>query len=267
MDRANAVRNLGVLDHYFAPHVVKSKLSDKVKAFTLTGSNPDIDTPNIEDVWNVGGRLTYMNTGQQLVLVSTSAQDAPGGTGITEVIITGLDFNYNLTTEIIVLNGLTSVTTNIVWVRVHSIVGQKPGASDPNTTADGNITISDNTGGALTQAQITAGTTASSATFFTVPKGFTGFIDQVVIAGGPNDDFILHFGTRRQNDVFVSSEGFVITNSNVHDVVFDPKLVAVNEFSDIKFFAQAINNNVQVRMLYTITLIENNYLDSLVSSL
>jgi len=258
-------RKMGVLDSYFASPVVTSRLSDKSMSFPIFGDNQLIGTANEEDVWNVGGRLTYMTAPGLLDLVSTDAADNPAGAGLTEVRISGLDENYDLQTETLQLNGTTIVQTLSLWIRIYAMAGSKPGAADPNTAASGTITLSD---GGNIQAQILTDETASSMSMFTIPAGYTGFFDQVFISGGPNDDFIARFKVRREGNIFVTrGGGFEITNSNAMNMVFNPRLGSAKEKSDTKFAAIGVTNNAQVRTNHSITIVENDYLLSLANSI
>ena len=59
------------------------------------------------------------STGLQMSIVSTSAQDGAGGTGVRSIVMTYLDADLVQRTETVVLNGTTPVlttATNIRWV-------------------------------------------------------------------------------------------------------------------------------------------------------
>lgn len=256
-------RNYGGLDPYLASYVLASGLSEKVKSFVIVGANPDVDFQLNEDVWNVGGRLTYLASPSVLQIASTSADDAMGGTGVELVKISGINGDYDLDTEVVALNGLTNVPTVKEWLRIHVMTAVKPGAIDPNIGAAGDITAT----AATVQAQISLGFTASSMSMFTIPRGYSGFLDQVIIAGGANDDFLMSLAARPKDGLFTSRGDFEITSGNVHDLVFDPKLGTIPEMFDTKFVAMASTQNSAVRITHTLTIIRNDFLDSLVASI
>ena len=256
-------RNYGGLDGNLASYVLASSLSEKIKSYVIVGANADVDFQTDEDVWNVGGRLTYLSAPSVLQIASTSADDAVGGLGVEMVKISGINGNYDLDTEVVALSGLTNVPTVKEWLRVHLIVALKPEAIDPNIVAVGVITATAGT----VQCQINAGFTASSMSMFTIPRSYSGFLDQVIIAGGANDDFLMSFSSRPKDGLFASRGDFEITSGNVHDFVFDPKLGLISEMSDTKFVAMASTQNSAVRITHTLTIIRNDLLKSLVASI
>ena len=75
------------------------------------GYNPDVDTGGVEDIWPNGGTRANILTTETLDLVSSSAEDAVGGSGLHRVAIHGLDADGKMQTEIVVLTGTTPVTT------------------------------------------------------------------------------------------------------------------------------------------------------------
>jgi hypothetical protein len=71
-------------------------------------------------IWPVEGSpaLTVPpSPGQQITLVSTSGNDATGGTGIQSVTILYLDGNLNQASEVVPLTGTTPTTTNATDIR------------------------------------------------------------------------------------------------------------------------------------------------------
>lgn len=88
------------------------------------GYNNDIDTttdPEIIASW--GGTFSYDTTGSTLTIVSTDTADngtsSPLGTGTQQVIIWGVDENWDEVIEIIALNGTTPVTTTNSFIGVN----------------------------------------------------------------------------------------------------------------------------------------------------
>ena len=104
------------------------------------GYNLDIDTttdPEVIASW--GGTFGYDTTGSTLSVVSTSTADngtsSPMGTGTQQVVIFGVDENWNEVTEVIALNGTTPVTTTNQFIGVNrmSIYLNGSGTSNAGT--------------------------------------------------------------------------------------------------------------------------------------
>jgi hypothetical protein len=112
----------------------------------------------------------FPTSASTMTLVSTV------GTDTATITITGLDANYNLLTENLVLNGTTGVTTVNSYFRINNISVSVGSATNPT----GVVTLA--TGG-VTYAQINTTTVSGSTTsigtsqmsVYTVPNGFTFF--------------------------------------------------------------------------------------------
>ena len=82
------------------------------------GRNPDVDTgTDPEDVWNTAGLYTWQIAAQTLSVVSGSGDDASGGSGAQQINIQGLDENFNLANETILLTGAVPVVTSNKYMR------------------------------------------------------------------------------------------------------------------------------------------------------
>ena len=122
----------------------------------------------------VGGQAA-MNTptsGQTLYIVSTSAQDATGGTGVDRLRVTYLDASGNQQVAIYNLNGLTAVSIGSGFTFIQYM------ESYHSTTAEriaaGNLTISSTNGVALestTFEMIRSNTNRSESARYKVPTG------------------------------------------------------------------------------------------------
>jgi len=116
-----------------------------------------------------------MTTTDYVFPTSATTMTLTGGTGDTATItIVGLDANYNVLTENLVLNGATGVTTANSYFRINSIFVASGSATNPANT----VTL---TNGGVTYAQINTatinGVTGSIGTsqmaVYTVPAGNT----------------------------------------------------------------------------------------------
>lgn len=108
------------------------------------GRNLDIDTGTTpEDIIDQGGVALFPITASTLSIVSASANDTDGGTGINTMLIQGLDSDYNFIQESITLNGLTPIITVNSYFRLHRMYGTLSGSLQESA---GNITATHSEG-------------------------------------------------------------------------------------------------------------------------
>ena len=259
-------RDVGILDPFLAPSVINAKLNDKVLSYTIFGNNPDVDIATEEDVIDTGGDFLYPAGADVLSVVSAAAGDNPAGPGLGTLYILGLDENWDLQEDTLDLNGITPVQTTTQWIRIYFIYGFTPAltVSNPNAKAAGNITAT--VGGTL-QATILLGNTSSRNCVFTIPRNYTGFVSLVYISGKTGDNFIVRFQTRVQGSTFISGNDLEVAAGQFINVQFDPRTGNITERSDLKARAIAVTNNAAVRINFTITLIRNDYLQTLSESI
>ena len=82
--------------------VVKGNMWD-TRPVNIFGFNRTIGT-DFETIWDDGGNYTFLTSAATMDIVSSSASDT------MQVLISGLDANYNETSETLTLNGTTSVS-------------------------------------------------------------------------------------------------------------------------------------------------------------
>jgi hypothetical protein len=121
-------------------------------------------------VWENMSTTDYVfpTSASTMTLVSTVITDT------ATITITGLDANYNLLTENLVLNGTTGVTTVNSYFRINNISVSVGSATNPTgviTLATGGVTY------AQINTQVVNGVTTSIGTsqmgIYTVPNGYT----------------------------------------------------------------------------------------------
>ena len=83
-----------------------------VTTWNKFGYNPDIDS-STEVVASFGGTFQYLTSGETIDIVSSSTADDgdPAGTGVNSIVIYGVDENWDEQTEVVTMNGTTTVTT------------------------------------------------------------------------------------------------------------------------------------------------------------
>jgi hypothetical protein len=119
-------------------------------------------------VWENATTYTYITIASTLTLVSTSTSDDTSA----KVLISGLDSSFNQISETLALNGVTGVTTVNSYYRVNNLVLTSPGTSQ--TTNVGTITLKQSSN---IVAQINPTISKSQSTIFTVPAGYSFYLD------------------------------------------------------------------------------------------
>lgn len=126
-------------------------------------------------------KYVFPTAPMQMRIVSTSAQDGVGGTGLRAMRIAYLDDQYNGQSVDITLNGTTpvlTVPTNIL--RVNRVYGISAGSL---RVAAGTITLT-NTAGTVTYSQVSAGDAVHHQAVFTVPNGYIAYLTSFTGSAG-----------------------------------------------------------------------------------
>jgi len=136
---------------------------------SIFGYQAAVGTTSIP-VWENASAYTFPTSATTLTLVSTSASDNTAAS----VLISGLDSGFNQISETLFLNGTTGVTTVNSYLRINSLLLASAGTSQ--TTNVGTITLKQSSN---TLAQINPGIGRSQSTVYTVPAGYTFYLDWV----------------------------------------------------------------------------------------
>jgi hypothetical protein len=147
-------------------------------SFSVFGYNPDLDTAE-ESVWPDGGTVPHPTSASVLSIVSTSTDDgSPAGTGARTVYIEGVDGNYNVVSETVVLNGTTPVSTTNSYLYVNLFYVATVGSGGVNAgeiTAKVSTTLYD---------LIATGYNNSTTAHYCVPVGYTAYLVEGSISAG-----------------------------------------------------------------------------------
>ena len=144
----------------------------------IFGENPDIDSGDQADVWDVGGLYAGFPTGsaETVEAFSSSTNDDLGGTGAEIIYIEGLDANYDVQTESITLDGTTPVPTTTTWKRIHrATVTQSANGANTSFNA-GTITVRHTSTTANVFIGLPAATNRSRVCAFTAPANHNAFV-------------------------------------------------------------------------------------------
>ena len=119
-------------------------------------------------VWENATTYTYPTSATTMTVVSTSASDDTNA----KILISGLDANFAPISETIALNGISGVTTVNSYLRINSLLMTSTGTSQ--STNVGVITVKQSSN---IVAQINAGIGKSQSTIYTVPSGYSFYLD------------------------------------------------------------------------------------------
>jgi len=136
-----------------------------------------------EMIINQGGFYNWRYTQELVSFVSDSAEDddTPGGTGWRKIHIQGLDENYNLIEDIISLDGLTPVNTNLEFMFIRRVQATQEGTLVGSAGVNvGTITATGVTT-ADTYCVISPGVGSTQLCADIVPAGQSLYVHQIVI--------------------------------------------------------------------------------------
>lgn len=153
-------------------------------AVTIFGYNGDLDQTE-ESVWPDGGTVPHPTTASVLKISSSSANDTFAGTGARTVAIFGLDANYNVVSESVILDGQNSVNTGYSYLYINRFYVTSVGSGEVNA---GNINAGTGTVTAGVPAVlydlIAAGYNQRTTANYCVPAGYTAYLTEGVITAG-----------------------------------------------------------------------------------
>ena len=178
--------------------------------------------PLWEGLTSAGGNYPFPASAGTISVVSASASD----TAVT-MLISGLDANFLPVTATVALNGTTAVVTTQSFLRINSVI----------TTAGnavGNVTF---TRGATVIAQVNAGIGQTQMGVYTVPAGYTLYLNYFQADGNTTTTSGAFMNTRLKTTlnpsgvVLVSGQSTYLTTLQItYDIPFQ-----VTEKTDFEF--------------------------------
>ena len=155
-------------------------INPNIKTKFVFGYNDDIDTGTVpEEVWTVGGVYPFQSTASILDVVSTSTSDSFINQGAKQIMIEGLDANYDEISEIVNMAGTIPSSTTNEFLRVNRAFVLSAGTSKGNV---GDIDIQV-TGGGDILARINSFYGVTQKCQYTVPSGYTAYIKKGYFSG------------------------------------------------------------------------------------
>lgn len=210
-------------------------------AVNVFGFNRAVGT-SFETVWNDGGDYVYPSSALVMSVVSTSAADT------MDVLISGLDIDYNAISETVTLTGTSAVTTSIEFFRINSAVI----LSGSNV---GDISINN---GGTKYAFIEALLGATQSAIYTVPAGHILYLVRIdansATTNGQKYLFIRNVVTTGGRTLRVSEATFATSQ-----VSYDRQVpFKIAEKSDFHFEAKSSSSTNEISMFIEAVLIKEN---------
>ena len=214
-----------------------------VEAVNIFGFNRVVGT-SFETLWNNGGSYSFLSAEQQLSVVSTDAADT------MDILIQGLDGDYNEVDETITLDGTNAVTTTNSFLRVNNAVilsGENAG------DITGSYTTTD-------VFYIEAGIGTTQACVYTVPAGHSLYLFRIDLNSAtvnPNKYLTIRNKT-------VSSTGLEINTAratfSVSQVSYDRQVpFRIDEKTDFEFDAKSSSSDNEVAVFVEAVLLKNSW--------
>ena len=234
----------------FELQVVRGQVENHKTVFKF-GYNPDINGTE-ETIWDVGGIYAYPSSAV-VMTVTTDAGTPANDNGVT-VIIEGLDGDFNEISDEVTLAGAGTATTTKTFLRVNR--AYVSGSQAPT----GNLNI---TNGGTTYARITLGENQTLMAMWTVPAGYTGFLDHVNIATGTtnaNQYITAQIVQRQLGGVFRVMMKQTLGSGGVADFIIRYPIL-VPEKTDIEVRAVSSGSNNLISANFSMVYIKNTSVD------
>lgn len=234
----------------------------------VSGENDEIDSGVTADLWD--GGITVASGGASLLwvpptaarihqIVSSSANDDVGQSGVTEIHVEGLDSNFNLISELVTMNGTTNVATVNSYIMIYDLHATKP---DSDTVTNvGIIKATADTDSTVT-IRMNVGNNHSQHGIYQIPANHTAymfdFTGHILRAGGTGalaDIVLLHrpFGELWQK---IEGTGVESAGSSDFEETFMPPL-PFKEKEWIKMQATSGTNNAAISGGFDLVLVRD----------
>lgn len=222
------------------------------------GYNPDVDTSE-ESVWPDGGTIPHPTSASVLKISSSSANDTSAGTGARTVFIEGLDGDYNVVSETVILSGQTAVNTTNSYLYVNLFYVATVGSGGENA---GNINAGTGTVTAGVPAVlydiISTGYNSRTTGHYCVPAGYTGYLIQGLFSAGQASGSTAVTGFLKQHgpDGILRVGAVTTVNNSTADYLFEMPL-QIPEKNCVGSTAIGSASNNAVSSYFNIVLIKN----------
>lgn len=222
-----------------------------ISTWSKFGYNSDVDTAAQEVVAEFGGVFDQkLIPGETLSIVSSSTSDDTGGTGATQLVIFGVDENWDEVTEVIAPDGTTPVTTTNSFIGINRMTIFTSGSSDSNV---GKITATASSSGNI-MATMPAGEGTTQQMMLYVPRNHQFlatwlYFDAIKSSGGgsPEVTFYGYVYSAVVDSKFEIYRDTIDTGLGDHLQLIPGEPFLVGEKSILWFEAGTSSNNTSVR--------------------
>lgn len=224
------------------------------------GYNPDLDTSE-ESVWPNGGTVPHPTVAATLKISSESNDDDgdPAGTGARTVYIEGLDGDYNVVSETVILNGQTAVNTTNEYLYVNQfyVVTVGSGGSNAGIIYAGTGTVTSGVP-AVIYDLIAVGFNSRTTGHYCVPAGYTGYMVEGLFSAGQASGTTSVTGYLKQHgpDGILRVGAVSAVNNSAAVFMFDPPYI-IPEKNCVGATGIGSANNNSVSSYFNIILIKN----------
>lgn len=208
------------------------------------GRVPSMSNNQSGTVWDVNDTFYPWSAWDTAGTVTVSRADA--GDAGKNVIISGLDADYNPVSTTVTLTNPTGNTSSTVFKRIDLV---RMNGTSANV---GQINVLK---GATTVARIVSGVGQSLKGTYTVPAGYTAYLTQGVMTVQDGADATGTFYYRLPGDRFLVGHTFEVASSEYHYAFTCP--FGLPEKTDIDVRASVRTNNALVTAAYDMILIKN----------
>ena len=167
-------------------------------------------------VWENATAYTYPVAATQMNLAGTNGDTAT-------ITINGLDANYAIISENVVMTGSTPVTTTKSYLRINSMNVAAGSATNPI----GVVTLKDLTNTTI-YAQINAGVGRTQAGIYTVPAGYTYYLQRVNIYTSLNGNNYVTY----QNKTIASNGVVQLTQQAAFPTNYEARRIMPRPFTE-----------------------------------
>lgn len=167
-------------------------------------------------VWENATNYVYPVAATQMHLSGTAGDTA-------SILISGLDANYSPISETLVLNGASNVTTVKSYFRINGMQVTAGSATNPA----GVVTLKDLTD-TIIYAQINAGVGRTQAAIYTVPAGYTYFLQRVNIYTSLNGNNFVTY----QNKTISPSGVVQLTQQAAFPATYEARRIMPRPFTE-----------------------------------
>jgi hypothetical protein len=228
-------------------------------AVIVFGYNPDVDTAE-ESVWPDGGTVPHPTVASVLKVSSSSANDTSAGTGARTVYIEGLNGDYAVVSETVILNGQTAVNTVNSYLYVNAFYVLTVGSGGANA-GDINVGTGVVTAGvpAVLYDIIATGYNNRTTGHYCVPAGYTAYMVQGLFSAGQASGTTAVTGFLKQHgpDGVLRVGAVTTVNNSAADYLFEtPYMIPEKNCVGATAIGAASNNAVS--SYFNIILIKNS---------